>query len=143
MYATDVTVRRCIEREREGGGERERERERERCDCATDVLMYMYAGFKRKICVIIFVTPSPLPLHVFYKALRAFKDRSLKITILIIIVNVLSGSAAVTSQLRCPMSLLTCRYTSLQRFRILGIVLTHVLLIFYVVLNARYAFFES
>ena len=41
---------------------------------------------ERNICVIIFITDS-LPLHfVFCKALRAFKDRHLKITTMIIII---------------------------------------------------------
>ena len=49
VCATDVTVRRCID------------------------VMYLYAESETNICVIIFVTPSPLPLHVFVKHLELLR----------------------------------------------------------------------
>ena len=48
--------------------------------------MYNYAESERNICVIILVTPFPLPTSWSCKALRAFKDRCLEITIIIIII---------------------------------------------------------
>ena len=63
-----------------------RERERE---CATDVTVRrcIYADFKRNVCDY-FCYPIPAPSLCFCKALRAFKDRRVKITISIIIINI-------------------------------------------------------
>ena len=61
-------VRVWIEREREG--ERERERVCNGCDRA---LMYNYSESEKNICVIIFVTPFPLPLHDLVKRLELLR----------------------------------------------------------------------
>ena len=45
-----------------------------------------YSNSERNLCTIIFVTPSPLPLRVVScEPLKTFKDRRLKIAIIIII----------------------------------------------------------
>ena len=59
--------------------EREGERSREgESVCKTDVILRRcidvhYAKFERNICVIIFVTPSTLPLNVFVKRLELLR----------------------------------------------------------------------
>ena len=52
---------------------------------------FISAKSEQNICIITFVTPFPAPIHVFVfaffgKELRAFKDRHLKTTFIIIII---------------------------------------------------------
>ena len=52
--------------------------------------MYNYAKPQKNSCVVSFVTPSPLPLQDLVKRLELFKDRRLKITIIVIIISIIA-----------------------------------------------------
>ena len=104
----------CVD-ERERGREREREREcvQQMWLCVDVLIMYTYAEFERNICVIIFVTPFPLPLQVFVERSALLKDRRLKMIIIVRFFKIFQVVLWKGSPISKPF--LTCTKVTLKR----------------------------
>ena len=106
-------------RRRKRGREKECVREIWLC---VNVLLYIYAEFERHLCNH-FCYPVPPPPSCFWKELRAFKDRWLKMTISIIIImimikhkNLIGWKLCVCVSLSVSVSLSLCVHVCMSVF---------------------------